>query len=388
LKFPFFAVLCFPSTAPFPPYTVSVDATYATLDPTDPLLSCNAAGNDDGSQTVWYEYTPVVSGFVDFNTVGSTEAGGGELGTAHGAFTGGCDALVQVACVDEGLTDHLYVEVAAGTTYYIKVGQFAGGNDAGTVQLNVEEGSPPVEPAKLVIESSRNSRNGTSAPLRDIVGRLAPRALTAARTGNALDALREIPNFSLADGMAPDSNATGPVGSLVDVKGAVKYGDPANLLQIFEGGENDDNWTVLGTLIAPPDTNGEVGKDHFVQTFNLLTQIFDKDGNSVLGPFPTSAFFAGLGGNCEISDDGDPIVLYDDEAPFRATFIVLVDERQVAQFKSDKKGNFEVLLPAGNYTIVPDKSTPIPAPQSQTKTVTVPEDGFAVITLRFDTGMR
>jgi hypothetical protein len=77
-----------------------------------------------------------------------------------------------------------------------------------------------------------------------------------------------------------------------------------------------------------------------------------------------------------------------DEAPFRATFIVLVDERQVAQFKSDKKGNFEVLLPAGNYTIVPDKSTPIPAPQSQTKTVTVPEDGFAVITLRFDTGMR
>jgi hypothetical protein len=77
-----------------------------------------------------------------------------------------------------------------------------------------------------------------------------------------------------------------------------------------------------------------------------------------------------------------------DEEPFRATFIVLVDERQVAQFKSDKKGNFEVLLPAGDYTIVPDKSTPIPAPQNQMKIVTVPEDGFAVVTLRFDTGMR
>ena len=77
-----------------------------------------------------------------------------------------------------------------------------------------------------------------------------------------------------------------------------------------------------------------------------------------------------------------------DEAPLSATFIVLVDERQVAQFKSDKKGNFEVLLPAGDCTIVPDKSTPIPAPQSQTKSVTVPEDGFAVVTLRFDTGMR
>ena len=77
-----------------------------------------------------------------------------------------------------------------------------------------------------------------------------------------------------------------------------------------------------------------------------------------------------------------------DEAPFRATFIVLVAERQVVRFKSDKKGKFEVLLPAGDYTIVPDKSTPIPAPQSQAKTVSVPEDGFAVVTLRFDTGMR
>ena len=77
-----------------------------------------------------------------------------------------------------------------------------------------------------------------------------------------------------------------------------------------------------------------------------------------------------------------------DEAPFRATFIVLAAERQVAQFKSDKNGNFEVLLPAGDYTIVPDKSTPIRAPQSQMKTVTVPEDGFAVVTLIFDTGMR
>jgi hypothetical protein len=77
-----------------------------------------------------------------------------------------------------------------------------------------------------------------------------------------------------------------------------------------------------------------------------------------------------------------------DEAPFSATFIVFAAEREVARFKSDKKGNFEVLLPAGDYTIVPVKSTPIPAPQSQTKPVTVPADGFAEVTLRFDTGMR
>jgi hypothetical protein len=77
-----------------------------------------------------------------------------------------------------------------------------------------------------------------------------------------------------------------------------------------------------------------------------------------------------------------------DEAPFSATFIVLAAEREVARFKSDKKGHFEVALPAGDYVIVPDNSTPIPAPQSQAKSVIVPEDGFAEVTLRFDTGMR
>jgi hypothetical protein len=77
-----------------------------------------------------------------------------------------------------------------------------------------------------------------------------------------------------------------------------------------------------------------------------------------------------------------------DDAPFRATFIVFAAEREVARFKSDKKGNFEVLLPVGDYTIVPDNSTPIPVPQSQMKTVTVPVRGFAEVTLRFDTGMR
>lgn len=77
-----------------------------------------------------------------------------------------------------------------------------------------------------------------------------------------------------------------------------------------------------------------------------------------------------------------------DEAPFFATFIAFAAERQVAKFKSDKKGHFEALLPAGDYTIVPDNSTPIPAPQGQKKSVTVPVDGFAEVTLRFDTGMR
>ena len=71
-----------------------------------------------------------------------------------------------------------------------------------------------------------------------------------------------------------------------------------------------------------------------------------------------------------------------------ATFLVLAAEREVARFESDKKGYFELLLPAGDYMIVPNIGTPIPAPQSQGKPVSVPTDGFIEVTLRFDTGMR
>lgn len=77
------------------------------------------------------------------------------------------------------------------------------------------------------------------------------------------------------------------------------------------------------------------------------------------------------------------------EAPFSALFNVLDSANNaVARFESDDNGNFMVLLAPGDYTIVPDASTPIPYPEQQTKTVTVPETGFADVVLMFDTGIR
>jgi len=78
-----------------------------------------------------------------------------------------------------------------------------------------------------------------------------------------------------------------------------------------------------------------------------------------------------------------------DEAPFRALFHVFdVEKELVTRFKSDENGYFAVLLPPGEYTIILDKSTRFPNPRRQRKTVTVPENGFADVILRYDTGMR
>jgi len=77
-----------------------------------------------------------------------------------------------------------------------------------------------------------------------------------------------------------------------------------------------------------------------------------------------------------------------DEAPLRASFAIYSAAHKIKKFESDCGGRFQVSLPPGDYTIVPDKSTPIPSPESQKTRVTVPEDGFTDIIIRLDTGMK
>lgn len=66
--------------------------------------------------------------------------------------------------------------------------------------------------------------------------------------------------------------------------------------------------------VAPPDTQGDVGPNHYVQMVNLVTQIFNKSGASVWGPQPSSVFWDGFAGSWTGTNDGDPIVLYDQQA--------------------------------------------------------------------------
>jgi hypothetical protein len=63
---------------------------------------------------------------------------------------------------------------------------------------------------------------------------------------------------------------------------------------------------------APPDSEGDVGPNHYVEAVNESIKIFDKSGNTLSGPTSYNSFFSALTGTpCANANDGDPFVIYD-----------------------------------------------------------------------------
>ncbi len=51
----------------------------------------------------------------------------------------------------------------------------------------------------------------------------------------------------------------------------------------FEGLSNQDNFNIFGGRVNPPDPNGDVGPNHYVEMINLVFGVYDKTGNLLLG---------------------------------------------------------------------------------------------------------
>ena len=80
--------------------------------------------------------------------------------------------------------------------------------------------------------------------------------------------------------------------------------------------------------VTPPDPAGDVGPNHYVQVVNSELQIFSKTGTSLYGPVQTSTLWSGFSGNWDGHNNGDAIVLYDENA----------DRWVIAQFAIDCPG--------------------------------------------------
>jgi hypothetical protein len=81
---------------------------------------------------------------------------------------------------------------------------------------------------------------------------------------------------------------------------------PAPLLT-FEGGA-----AAQFCACAPPDSDGDVGPNHYVEAINNAYAVFNKNGTRLAGPITYNTLFGPLTGTpCNGSNKGDPFVLYD-----------------------------------------------------------------------------
>ncbi len=132
---------------------------------------------------------------------------------------------------------------------------------------------------------------GLSGPIRDIQPDNSP-IISAWRDGIIpLRRPKELNyNYSGSDGTLQDFSMLGPSDITVNFDGVGAQG------------------------FAPPDPSGDVGPNHYVQMVNSRYQIWSKNGASLVGPLNLSTIWNGLPGPWSGTNDGDPVVLYDEAA--------------------------------------------------------------------------
>lgn len=209
----------------------------------------------------------------------------------------------------------------------------------------VAAAAPPAE--KPTLELGSAARYALSRPLIEIAAEAANQPVTKR-------APREIPNHLKFDpaNRGPVKTVIDPLLELIPQPKSTLAPTPAPILSV-DGTSDDDNSAVLGTRIVPPDTQGDVGPDHYVQMNNLVYEVFQINRGpggavisvtSVLGPVANNAFWSGLGGICQNNNDGDPIVLHDQ----------LADRWMVSQFAIGATGHQCIAVsttpdPTGSY---------------------------------------
>ncbi len=170
----------------------------------------------------------------------------------------------------------------------------------GGVRLASSAGQPKgVAGAANGVQVGYSTKNAVSRPLREFK----PQRSKGQRPHEAEDRSEKIPLFGhrdMADPVVQRSHRTREASLAAGTVAGVNF---AGIDSVGSG-----------CGCAPPDTDGAVGPTQYVQMVNTSIQVFDKSGNSLVGPVPINALWSGFGGQCENTNDGDPVVLYDSMA--------------------------------------------------------------------------
>jgi hypothetical protein len=119
------------SSVPF--YVTGLNTTGATTQGLDPHTACASISYPRQARSVWYVYTPTITGSYNLNTVGSN------YDTVLSVWEGPWGALVSQGCDDDtggSWTSSLSVPLVGGTTYHIEAMAYGSG-DGGSLNLAV-----------------------------------------------------------------------------------------------------------------------------------------------------------------------------------------------------------------------------------------------------------
>ncbi|MGE5333972.1 MAG: hypothetical protein ACM3N4_04665, partial [Nitrososphaerota archaeon] len=153
---------------------------------------------------------------------------------------------------------------------------------------------------------NRSVKNDVSAPLRTIPGKPSANQGGQADDFPAMKAVRQ----------GRPNNLNPHVQSSI---GPLAAPTTSNNFDGVGNGFTGPNGTFTVSS-APPDTNGAVGLQDYVQTVNSDFAVFNKDasrgavGTVRYGPVAINTLWSGFGGLCQTDNDGDPTVVYDGAA--------------------------------------------------------------------------
>jgi hypothetical protein len=179
----------------------------------------------------------------------------------------------------------------AGSAPVVKAVQPAapsGGVNAAAASDASQVGQPAAQTYPNGATVVNEIKHDTSPPLRDIPP--------------APPQVKKVENENRNPFPVPQTNVKDPV--VQNFFGPLAMPTP---LLTFEGISS----ATSGCSCLPPDTNGDVGPNNYIQTVNAAFEIWDKNGTVIQTARPINTIFSGFGGLCETNGSGDPIVLYD-----------------------------------------------------------------------------
>ena len=176
------------------------------------------------------------------------------------------------------------------------IGLVAAATGAGAAQSSVGDIQTAQAPAHATRTITWDTAHDLSQPLR---------VLAANRVAPDADDPADEEDFGPTPGADSGYSADGALQS-----GLLPTTIPSTT-QNFEGLSNEDNFNIFGFRVNPPDPNGEVGPNNYVEAVNLTFAVYDKSGNRLLGPVDTGTLWSGFAVPDCTDPSGDPVVIYD-----------------------------------------------------------------------------